>query len=279
MKITSILLSALVVITLGLTFNQWRLQRVVEQLLAKQALPSGSADGTEDATNADAKLRDAERRFNEARVQMELAQQQLAAANQQLAQLDSRRQLEGRRSRPIATENSPRAATTDTDGLEGDIANPIKRSWGPEQAAGPPDTFTAGDIRTAWASLEQDAGEEWLKLDYERAVDIAEVRVRETHNPGAIAKVTAFLANGTEVTLWEGTEPPSQAPVEMSFQVPSKTIARSVKVYLDSKRVPGWNEIDAVAIIGRDGATQWASHVTASSTFAQFRVASGTERF
>ena len=102
-------------------------------------------------------------------------------------------------------------------------------------------------------------------------MDITEVRVRETYNPGAISKVTALLANGTEVTLWEGVEPKSEAPVEMSFQVPESVNAKSVKVYLDTKRVPGWNEIDAVQLIGRDGSQQWASQVTASSTYAEPR--------
>jgi hypothetical protein len=132
----------------------------------------------------------------------------------------------------------------------------------------------SGDIFTAWAPREQDAGEEWLQLDYERSVDIAEVRVRETYNPGAISKVTAFLANGSEVTLWEGVEPKATAPVEMSFSIPQNVNAKSVKVYLDTTRVPGWNEIDAVQIIGRDGSQQWAKQATASSTYAEPRGAS-----
>ncbi len=129
------------------------------------------------------------------------------------------------------------------------------------------------DISTAWASREQDGGEEWLKLDYENAVDIAEVRVRETYNPGAVSKITAMLPNGGEVVLWEGVEPSAAAPVEMSFQVPASVNARSVKVYLDTTRVPGWNEIDAVELIGRDRSHQWAKQVSASSTFAEPRVA------
>jgi hypothetical protein len=127
----------------------------------------------------------------------------------------------------------------------------------------------AADIPTAWAPREQDGGEEWLKLDYETSVDIAEVRVRETHNPGAVSKVTAILANGSEVTIWEGVEPKSEAPVEMAFAVPNSINAKSVKVYLDTKRVPGWNEIDAVQLIGRDGSQQWAKEASASSTYAE----------
>ena len=40
-----------------------------------------------------------------------------------------------------------------------------------------------------------------------------------------------------------------------------------VKLYLDSAAVPGWNEIDAVGLVSRDGATLCASSATASSFY------------
>ncbi len=230
-----------------------------------------TAPVAESADDAEAKLRQAETRYHEAQTQLRIAEQKLAMANSQLAQLDQRvQQLESARTVRTGT----RLGFSGRELVQADPATSAptgKRSWGPEQAAGEPDTMQAGDISTAWAPREQDGGEEWLKLDYETSVDIAEVRVRETHNPGAISKVTAFLANGSEVTLWEGVEPKAAAPVEMSFTVPSSVNAKSVKVYLDTTRVPGWNEIDAVQIIGRDGSQQWAKQATASSTYAEPR--------
>lgn len=215
-----------------------------------------------------AKLRQAEASYHDARTQLQIAEQKVANAHAQMAQLDQRvRQLEG--GRPLRLGARTGFVPADVIPPDMGLVSPPKRGWGPEQAAGDPDTMQAGDISTAWAPREQDGGTEWLKLDYEKSVDIAEVRVRETYNPGAISKVTAFLADGSEVTLWEGEEPKSVAPVEMSFTVPSSVNAKSVKVYLDTKRVPGWNEIDAVQIIGRDGSQQWAKHATASSTYAE----------
>jgi len=146
----------------------------------------------------------------------------------------------------------------------------LHRSWGPEQVLGPPDTQGAGDIPTAWAPKSLNgAGEEWLNVNYSQAVDIAEINVRETHNPGAISKITAVLATGQEIVVWEGREPPAQPPVDMKFTVPPGVQAQSVKVYLDRRRVPGWNEIDAVELVGRDGSRQWASSATASSSYAE----------
>jgi hypothetical protein len=146
---------------------------------------------------------------------------------------------------------------------------PKRRHWGPEEVTGPPDTDGAGDIPTAWASLRSNGGPEWLKLEYDNAVNVAEVRVRETHNPGAITKVTAFLANGTEVVLWEGTAAPAQAPNDFVVPVTQPVTASQIKVYLDSQRVPGWNEIDAVELVGKDGTRQWAKNASASSTYAE----------
>jgi hypothetical protein len=74
--------------------------------------------------------------------------------------------------------------------------------------------------------------------------------------------------NDAETILWEGTEPPSQAPVDMQFPAGNTVTTKSVKLYLDTRLVPGWNEIDAVAIVGTDGSLQWAAHAVASSSFA-----------
>lgn len=144
-----------------------------------------------------------------------------------------------------------------------------KRAWGPEQATGPPDTPKAADLQTAWASLRQDDGIEWLQLDYGRAVTIAEVRIRETYNPGAVTKVTALPDGKTEVLLWEGEDPSTEAPVDFAVPAQQEAVAKTVKVYLNTSRRSGWNEIDAVELLGKDGSRQWAVRATASSTYAE----------
>jgi hypothetical protein len=90
----------------------------------------------------------------------------------------------------------------------------------------------------------------------------------ETHTPGAISKIAAVLQNGEEVTIWEGVAESAEAPLETVFPVVGDIVARSVKLYLDTRRVAGWNEIDAVQMIGRDGTSQWASQSAASSSYA-----------
>lgn len=46
-----------------------------------------------------------------------------------------------------------------------------------------------------------------------------------------------------------------------------RVLTNRIKVYLASKAVPGWNEIDAVELVGDDGSRQWATAAHASSIF------------
>jgi hypothetical protein len=139
--------------------------------------------------------------------------------------------------------------------------------WSALQATGPPDSFRDGDQQTAWAPAQADGGEEWLELEYANAVPIAQVNVREVCRPGCITKLTAVLDGGTEVALWQGEPPVNASPTDTAFAAPANIVARRVKVYLDTKRVEGWNEIDAVELIGRDGSRQWAKGASASSSY------------
>jgi len=144
------------------------------------------------------------------------------------------------------------------------------RSWGPEQATGPPNTPGAGDFRSAWASLTPDGQDEWLLLEYAEPVVPAAILVHETYNPGALVRVTVFELDGKEVEVWKGKDPTAQGAgrgvSEITVDVPFKT--NRVKIYLDSKAVVGWNEIDAVGVRDAGGKTHWATGADASSTYA-----------
>jgi hypothetical protein len=150
----------------------------------------------------------------------------------------------------------------------------LARAWGPEQAAGPPDTASAGDFRTAWAPASADAGVEWIEATFAKPADIAKLIVRQTSNPGAITKVVAVMDTGTEVPVWSGEDPSrGQTLADTPFAFPANVTASRVRVYLDTSKKPGWEEIDALQIIGRDGSQQWAKSVSASSTYATGRAA------
>lgn len=154
------------------------------------------------------------------------------------------------------------------------IGSPIAqrpRPWGPEQATGAPDTWPqSGDLQTAWASQTPDGQPEWLELNYSTPVRPTAVLVYETYNPGAVSRVTGFDAKGNEVELWSGDDP-TPAGKEKGISVipvhPDFDISR-IRVHVDSPKVPGWNEIDAVGLLDEKGTTHWADSATASSTYA-----------
>ncbi|HEX8911495.1 MAG TPA: hypothetical protein VF796_03975 [Humisphaera sp.] len=149
----------------------------------------------------------------------------------------------------------------------GDAVAPA--GWSPEQAVGKPDTPQGGDVATAWASATADGQREWLDLAYAGPVDAVAVVVYESYNPGAVDRVTAMAGN-EEVEVWAGVDPsdplkPKGVSV-IAFKTPVTTA--KVRLHLDSPRVPGWNEIDAVGLLGADGTVHWATGATASSSWA-----------
>ncbi|MCL2743179.1 MAG: hypothetical protein FWE67_04940 [Planctomycetaceae bacterium] len=162
------------------------------------------------------------------------------------------------------------------------IPSPEKRPWGPEQATGKPDAYlnaAGGDYPTAWASLTEDGQEEWLELTWDKPIEAAGVDVYETFNPGALVKIIAYdpVVRGykKEVAKWAGVDPtPCDAPngkgiSKIRFEKP--VLTNRVTLYLDSPKVPGWNEIDAVGLVDTKGEVHWATGATASSTYADVR--------
>ena len=142
--------------------------------------------------------------------------------------------------------------------------------WSPEQATGAPDSPSAGDQRTAWATDAVDAPGEWLELSYAEPLVPKEIDVYENFNPGAVVRIGAFdEASGREKVVFNGPDPtPPGTPIGVSHIPLNQRIAtKRVKLYLDSQHVPGWNEIDAVGLIDGGGAVHWASDARASTWY------------
>ena len=68
--------------------------------------------------------------------------------------------------------------------------------------------------------------------------------------------------------LWSGQANSGGAgPLEVRF-APTAFRTQTLRIVLDTNRTSGWNEIDAVALVGLGG-NQWAAGASASSTYAQ----------
>ena len=125
--------------------------------------------------------------------------------------------------------------------------------WAASQATGPPNTPQPGDHDTAWTPKDQDGGEHWIELSYRQSVHPFGIRILESFNPGAVIKVEAQTPDRGWHLLWQGADPTLGQPIgkfEVPFAAPPFA-TRVIRITLDTARVPGWNEIDAVELIGK----------------------------
>jgi len=123
--------------------------------------------------------------------------------------------------------------------------------YSPAQATGMPDTPGGGDRWTAWAASVADGGTEWLEVYYPQPLIATELHIHESCGPGFVTKVEAQDEDTAAwVTLWEGTDPTKDQPGIFSLTFPDNPVpAHIYRISVDTG-VPGWNEIDAVELVG-----------------------------
>jgi len=124
--------------------------------------------------------------------------------------------------------------------------------WGAIQAVGEPNTEGCGDFRTAWAT-EQPNGQGALTLYYVQLVKPTAILIHEIYNPGFITRVAVIDVQGVEHVVY-------QAEPALSFQCPFVRVilindadygTNTIKITVDqSTSIGGWNQIDAVELIG-----------------------------
>jgi hypothetical protein len=125
-------------------------------------------------------------------------------------------------------------------------------AWSANQATGAPNVDKYGDDGKAWTSKTPDAGIEWLDLKYPRAIHASEVRVRESCGSGAVIKIELFDEGGAAHTVWSGNDPTTGLNYLMVKFPKTSFKTDRVKITLATNVIPGWNEIDAVQLLGTD---------------------------
>lgn len=83
-----------------------------------------------------------------------------------------------------------------------------------------------------------------------------------------MVEVHAFDTSGRQHLLWKGTDPTSTPGVFAVPMGPTSYPLRRVRIVLDTRVRAGWNEIDAVQLVGPDGSA-WAATATASSYYGE----------
>lgn len=122
-------------------------------------------------------------------------------------------------------------------------------NWSAAQATGAPDVFPAhGDQVKAWASLGADDRPEFLEIELARPSVLSAVEVYETYNPGAVSEIELIGVSGKRVVVHRQAAAASGQGAQrkrVDFACTAEPIA-AIRVTVDSPRVAGWNEIDAI---------------------------------
>ena len=123
--------------------------------------------------------------------------------------------------------------------------------WAAVQAAGPPNTPECGDFRTAWATALPN-GTGVITLLYAQLVKPTSVHIYQSFNPGFIVLVELIDLYGERHTIYEATpQPVGQCPFVLSIPVEVDYKTSAVIIRVDqSTSLGGWNQIDAVELIG-----------------------------
>jgi hypothetical protein len=145
---------------------------------------------------------------------------------------------------------------SDADASSTYSTNPKNKEtgWSPYKMVGKPDVDKYGDNGNAWASKSPDKGIEWVKLTFPKAVNATGIRIRQSYNPGAIIKIELIDDKGKNHTVWSGVDDTKYETGKIKYfttdfdKTDYKT--KNVKITLATNSVSGWNEIDAVQLVG-----------------------------
>ena len=146
-----------------------------------------------------------------------------------------------------------------------------KVGYSPDQACGPPNAPSGSDNALAWTSATADGQVEWLLLEFAHPIEPTALKIFQNCGPGAVTRVSAIKLDGSEVSIWQGNDPipkgRSHGVSMLRFRTGFPTM--QIRLTVSTSFVPGWNEIDAVALIDGAGATHWAVAGDASTFYGQ----------
>jgi hypothetical protein len=132
-----------------------------------------------------------------------------------------------------------------------EFANP---EWGASQAVGSPDVPGCGDYQFAWASAASDSIAT-LEVSFSRAVYPLEIFIHESFNPDQVVKVEVLNPDtGAYYTVLQKNPVQIDRPCPYVLDVVVGSIdfkTDRVRITVDQSQLGlGWNEIDAVQLIG-----------------------------
>lgn len=125
--------------------------------------------------------------------------------------------------------------------------------WSAMQATGEPNVFECEDSVFAWASVGANT-KEWIELTYDVPVLPTEINIYMNYNPSQVVEVQIITTEGDAYTTT--TTEPEIVPYcpdtySISLELEKQLSVNKVKIFIDQSKLGiGWNEIDAVELVG-----------------------------
>lgn len=103
----------------------------------------------------------------------------------------------------------------------------------------------------SWRTADPNEGPESVELTYAQPVKAIGVEVYQTLNPGSIVRVLINDTNGQWHEVWVGQSPTETCPAILRIEFPPPDfISNMVRLELDTSLISGWNQLDAIKLIG-----------------------------
>ncbi|MEQ9373948.1 MAG: OmpA family protein [Imperialibacter sp.] len=133
------------------------------------------------------------------------------------------------------------------------INNNYKGQYLAKEILGKPSRYPVfGATPCGWTPGKENSPEgEWIKVGFDKPMQISQVAVVEIFNPGAVSRILLYDEADNESVIYQNdsTAPLSEAGRLLSHVFPKTTYkVAAVKVELRTASVPGFNELDAIAI-------------------------------
>jgi len=130
-----------------------------------------------------------------------------------------------------------------------------KPRYGAIQATGAPNVPTYSDNALSWTTRSGDSPTpEWITLTYATPIHATAVKIRQSAAPGVVAKIELIEPSGAAHVLWEGIDNMAYSRNAIAWfvrELPrTDFVVNGVRITLQTNRVWGWNEIDAVQLVG-----------------------------
>lgn len=129
---------------------------------------------------------------------------------------------------------------------------PQSNEYRANQALGKPNKLPAyGESPCAWSPATKDNPQgEWIKVGFDQAKKIEQVVVAENHHPGAITQIYVYDEADKPQLIYKNVNVGAISVRGRMFSIKAKTDFKvsAVEIRLSTDKVPGFNQIDAIAI-------------------------------